>query len=436
MSNTLIVGGGPVAIQLAQICSQMAHQTIDMVSRVKTSASSQRVYNAYQRDGYFKVTTQNAAHQQLSGEFKVRQFYKDIQEVSSTYNTLIMACTADAYRSILNRLAKATVECLQHIVLVSPTLGSHMVIEQLLSELNLDVEVVSFSTYLGDTRVVDTTQPHQVLTSGVKSKLYVGSTHTDSRFIDRICVLFHHLNIQIAVMDTPLHAEVHNSSLYVHPALFMNDFSLQAVFKGTTVPVYVYKLFPEGPITMKLIREMRQMWVEMMKILNELRVPSVNLLKFMVKENYPVRPETLSEREINQFEDLPAIHQEYLLYVRYTAILIDPFSEPDSNGHYFDFSAVPYKRLYIDEEGVTHIPRMPSEDSYRTAMIQAVGRALNVKTPMIDQFLARYRSYCDGYRAEHPKQSLSVQFDSHQYEEDIALVKQFLKNKTEHNGTH
>ena len=80
-------------------------------------------------------------------------------------------------------------------------------------------------------------------------------------------------------MDTPLHAEVHNSSLYVHPALFMNDFSLQAVFKGTTVPVYVYKLFPEGPITMKLIREMRQMWVEMMKILNELRVPSVNLFK-------------------------------------------------------------------------------------------------------------------------------------------------------------
>ncbi|RIM32491.1 opine metallophore biosynthesis dehydrogenase, partial [Staphylococcus caprae] len=49
MSNTLIVGSGPVAIQLAQICSQMAHQTIDMVSRVKTSARSQRVYNAYQR---------------------------------------------------------------------------------------------------------------------------------------------------------------------------------------------------------------------------------------------------------------------------------------------------------------------------------------------------------------------------------------------------
>ncbi|NFX23339.1 opine metallophore biosynthesis dehydrogenase, partial [Staphylococcus aureus] len=30
-----------------------------------------------------------------------------------------------------------------------------------------------------------------------------------------------------------------------------------------------------------------------------------------------------------------------------TAILIDPFSQPDENGHYFDFSAVPFK-LNID----------------------------------------------------------------------------------------
>ncbi|MGU3218626.1 opine metallophore biosynthesis dehydrogenase [Staphylococcus aureus] len=72
----------------------------------------------------------------------------------------------------------------------------------------------------------------------------------------------------------------------------MNDFSLKAIFEGTDVPVYVYKLFPEGPITMTLIREMRLMWKEMMAILQAFRVPSVNLLQFMVKENYPVRPET------------------------------------------------------------------------------------------------------------------------------------------------
>ncbi|MEJ7233309.1 opine metallophore biosynthesis dehydrogenase, partial [Staphylococcus epidermidis] len=78
-------------------------------------------------------------------------------------------------------------------------------------------------------------------------------------------------------------------------------------FECTSVPVYVYKLFPEGPITMTLIREMRQMWQEMMTILDKLSVPSVNLLKFMVKENYPVRAETMTEWEIDHFEQLPSI---------------------------------------------------------------------------------------------------------------------------------
>ncbi|MDN8875472.1 opine metallophore biosynthesis dehydrogenase, partial [Staphylococcus aureus] len=84
---------------------------------------------------------------------------------------------------------------------------------------------------------------------------------------------------------TPLHAETRNSSLYVHPPLFMNDFSLKVIFEGTEVPVYVYKLFPEGPITMTLIHEMRLMWTEMMTILAKFSVPSLNLLEFMVKEN-------------------------------------------------------------------------------------------------------------------------------------------------------
>ncbi len=74
--------------------------------------------------------------------------------------------------------------------------------------------------------------------------------------------------------------------------------------------------------------------------IKKLKVPSVNLLKFMVKENYPIRYETMREVDIENFENLPAIHQEYLLYVRYTAILIDPFSNPDDRGAYFDF--LPY----------------------------------------------------------------------------------------------
>lgn len=163
-----------------------------------------------------------------------------------------------------------------------------MIVEQFMSKFNKDIEVISFSTYLGDTRIVDKEAPNHVLTTGVKKKLYMGSTHSNSTMCQRISALAEQLKIQLEVVESPLHAETRNSSLYVHPPLFMNDFSLKAIFEGTDVPVYVYKLFPEGPITMTLIREMRLMWKEMMVILQAFRVPSVNLLQFMVKENYPV----------------------------------------------------------------------------------------------------------------------------------------------------
>ena len=285
--------------------------------------------------------------------------------------------------------------------------------------------VISFSTYLGDTRIFDKAQPHCVLTTRVKSKLFVGSTHSQSITLYKLKSLFDYLNIELTTMDTPLHAEIHNSSLYVHPPLFMNQFSLKAVFEGTKVPVYVYKLFPEGPITMTLIHEMRLMWQEMMMIL-KIKGTLGQSPEVYGEENYPIRDETMREVDIESFENLSAIHQEYLLYVRYTAILIDPFSNPDDQGAYFDFSAVPYKHVDTDEQGVIHIPRMPSEDYYRTLMIQAIGRALNVATPMIDTLLLRYETTVKQYCDTHLHQQLSKQFELHHFKQDLALVTNYL----------
>lgn len=58
MSNVLIIGSGPVGVQLAQICHQLSIKDIDMVGRATTSEKSLAVYNGYQHDGMFKVTTQ------------------------------------------------------------------------------------------------------------------------------------------------------------------------------------------------------------------------------------------------------------------------------------------------------------------------------------------------------------------------------------------
>ncbi|MDU6096110.1 MAG: opine metallophore biosynthesis dehydrogenase [Staphylococcus epidermidis] len=392
MSKILMVGSGPVAIQLARLCNLHGEHMVDMVSRVHASTKSKRVFDAYHRDGFFSVMTQNDAHQCFSGKFTVRHFFKDVKDITQYYDVVILACTADAYRPILQQLSKSTLKRIKQIILVSPTLGSHMLVKQILSDVHCEGEVISFSTYLGDTRIFDKAQPHCVLTTRVKSKLFVGSTHSQSITLYKLKSLFDYLNIELTTMDTPLHAEIHNSSLYVHPPLFMNQFSLKAVFEGTKVPVYVYKLFPEGPITMTLIHEIRLMWQEMMMILKKLKVPSVNLLKFMVKENYPIRD----------------------------------FSNPDDQGAYFDFSAVPYKHVDTDEQGVIHIPRMPSEDYYRTLMIQAIGRALNVATPMIDTLLLRYETTVKQYCDTHLHQQLSKQFELHHFKQDLALVTNYL----------
>lgn len=426
MSKILIIGTGPVAIQLAHLCRLTTEKEIDMVGRASISLKSKKLYQAYQNDHYFEVTTQNDAHKHMAGRFQINHLYADIEDVNGHYDTIIMACTADAYHSTLAQLSTATLEKVKHILLVSPTFGSQMIVEQYVTNFNKDIEVISFSTYLGDTRLNESRQPNRVVTTGVKTKLYVGSNLDHSATIVFLKGVFEQFYIDLIDMPTPLHAETRNSSLYVHPPLFMNDFSLKVIFEETEVPVYVYKLFPEGPITMTLIHEMRLMWTELMNILAKFSVRSVNLLEFMVKDNYPVRPETLADDDISRFETLPKIHQEYLLYVRYTAILIDPFSEPDQHGHYFDFSAVPFKQLYENEQGVVHIPRMPSEDYYRISIIQHIGRLLDVETPMIDTFMERYEQYCKGYKNHHPQQQLSSQFNMNLFKEDKALVEAFL----------
>ena len=54
MSKILMVGSGPVAIQLARLCNLHGEHMVDMVSRVHASTKSKRVFDAYHRDGFFQ----------------------------------------------------------------------------------------------------------------------------------------------------------------------------------------------------------------------------------------------------------------------------------------------------------------------------------------------------------------------------------------------
>ncbi|EGL14988.1 hypothetical protein HMPREF9413_1254 [Paenibacillus sp. HGF7] len=257
-----------------------------------------------------------------------------------------------------------------------------------------------------------------------RKKVFIGSTKAPSDHVTKLRTLYEQLGITLEIMGSPLEAETRNSSLYVHPPLFMNDFSLNVLFGEAAPKKFVYKMFPEGPITPGLIRDMVACWKEMTAIIRKLNIDGLNLLKFMTDDNYPVRPESLSRHEIENFLHFETIHQEYLVYIRYTSLLIDPFSEPDQDGKYFDFSAVPIRQIFVNHEGYWDIPRMPKEDYYRIKIIQGIARYVDSSCPTIDTFIATYeRKIEEAARHRLQGELLSDAFTVQSFEEDLKRIR-------------
>ena len=267
-----------------------------------------------------------------------------------------------------------------------------------------------------------------MLTAGVKRRLYLGSSRGRSAAVDALCGLHEQLGVAVQVMDRPVAAETRNISLYVHPPLFMNALSLDAVFAdpGPAAPrptTYVYKLFPEGPITPALIRDMVAQWRELTALVERMGATGVNLLRFMVEDSYPVRPESVRPEDIERFEQLPVIHQEYLVYVRYASLLVDPFSEPDEHGRYFDFSAIPIRPVFVDSAGQWDVPRMPKEDYYRKKIIQGVARHLGSPCPTIDRFLPDYERALTAAARARPGARVSDAYMVQDFDDDLSMIR-------------
>jgi hypothetical protein len=64
------------------------------------------------------------------GKFDINRLYKDVINVKGEYDTIVMACTADAYYDTLQQLSLETLQSVKHVILISPTFGSQMIVEQ------------------------------------------------------------------------------------------------------------------------------------------------------------------------------------------------------------------------------------------------------------------------------------------------------------------
>jgi hypothetical protein len=420
--RVLIAGTGPTSVQSAVMMKNHLRCAVGIVGR--ESRRSETFFSALaQTGGVLRVDVQNNTHHKLAGECEVDEIFRRYENITGEWRTLVLTVTADAYVAVLDRLDRRVLQHLGCVILVSPTFGSNSLVRNYLRRQGSNAEVVSFSSYLGDTRWWDGSPSHHVLTAGVKRKVYLGSSHGRSGDVDGLRGLHEQLGIAVDVMDRPVEAESRNISLYVHPPLFMNELSLDAVFGEPEHTKYVYKLFPEGPITPSLIRDMVALWKELTALVEKVGGSGVNLLRFMVEDSYPVRPESVRPEDIDRFEQLPAIHQEYLVYVRYASLLVDPFSEPDESGRYFDFSAIPIRPIFLDSAGQWDVPRMPKEDYYRTKIIQGVARHLDLPCPTIDTLLTDYEEKLTGATKARAGERLSDAFLVQDFDDDLSMIR-------------
>ncbi|MFJ7698751.1 opine metallophore biosynthesis dehydrogenase [Lysinibacillus fusiformis] len=427
-NSVLILGTGPTAIQLAVNFKHYFTSKVAIAGR--ESIRSQKVFDSIvQHQLALQVSVQNNQHQPVAGECTIDELFKGYHTINGNWDTVILCVTTDAYISVLAQIETDVLREVSCFILISPTFGSSYLITNFLKDVSPHAEVISFSTYYGDTRWLDDIPSNTVVTTGVKKKVYIGSTHSTSEIVDELCTLFNRLGIQLKKVPSPLEAETRNISLYVHPPLLMNDFSLQAIFDEKNTPKYVYKLYPEGPITYTTIRHMLNYWKEMMTVVNYFHIQPLNLLKFMVDDNYPVHPESIDRQEIENFNQLEPIHQEYLLYIRYASLLIDPFSKPDQDGKYFDFSTVPLRRIFINQNGEWDVPRMPKEDYYRVKIIQGIAKVLKLKSPTFDDLVQTYEEKLRQVVASSDLKTYSDAFQVKSFSQDIEMIsKELLSN--------
>ncbi|KWU56443.1 hypothetical protein AWW70_22895 [Bacillus mycoides] len=419
--RVLVLGTGPTAIQLAVNLKKQLKSDVGIAGRA--SARSENFFSTLKQSNHLiHVSIQNEKHRNMEGECFVDQVFKGYETIKGNWDTIIFSVTTDAYIEVIKQINKELLKQVRCIVLISPTFGSNSLISHYMNSINPEVEIISFSTYYGDTRWMHDSPSNHVLTTAVKKKIYIGSTDYPSKNVDILCKAYKRLGIILEIMKSPLEAETRNISLYVHPPLFMNEFSLSAIFGDFDTKKFVYKMYPEGPITQYLIRDMLAQWKEIMNIVEKMKIKRLNLLQFMTDDNYPVRLESLSRQDIENFNHLENIHQEYLLYIRYTSLLIDPFSEPDKNGQYFDFSAVPFRKIFVNRAGYWDIPRMPKEDYYRIKIIQGIAKYLGLHCPTIDKFIKTYESKIEKIAQSYKGQLLSNAYYVQSFDEDLNMI--------------
>ncbi|MDV5743336.1 opine metallophore biosynthesis dehydrogenase [Serratia marcescens] len=390
---TLILGAGPAAIQLAADIKAAANARIGLYNRPSEKGRRLKQHLAH-TPSLWLTGAGKAQRTQDDAQVTIDRYCDDLALVGGDWHRLILAVPADQYHDVLRQVPWAALPQLRSLILLSPSIGSGLMAQSLLQDAGQShVEVISLSSYYADTKYQNAEQPYRAYTKAFKQRIYLAGAgaRSDCAELDWLCSLLARHGIDAQRGDSLLAAERFSITNYVHPPLALAETTLQAIFQPQAPIQYLYKTHPEGPICPEAIADMLALSQDYQQLLNRLGIEAINLLRFLNDDNYPVPPRMVSRRWIDQFPQLAPTEQCYALFTRYTALLVDPYSEPDAQGRYYDFSAVRVARVFQDAQGRWRLPRVPQEDVCKLRVLVLLAQRLDVEMPAAQRLLARFQ---------------------------------------------
>ncbi|WP_392588567.1 opine metallophore biosynthesis dehydrogenase [Serratia ureilytica] len=409
---TLILGAGPAAIQLAADIKAAANARIGLYNRPSEKGRRLKQHLAH-TPSLWLTGAGKAQRTQDDVQVTIDRYCDDLALVGGDWRRLILAVPADQYHDVLQQVPWAALPQLRSLILLSPSIGSGLMAQSLLQDAGQShVEVISLSSYYADTKYQNAEQPYRAYTKAFKQRIYLAGAgaRSDCAELDWLCSLLARHGIDAQRCDSLLAAERFSITNYVHPPLALAETTLQAIFQPQAPIQYLYKTHPEGPICPEAIADMLALSQDYQQLLNRLGIEAINLLRFLNDDNYPVPPRMVSRRWIDQFPQLAPTEQCYALFTRYTALLVDPYSEPDAQGRYYDFSAVRVARVFQDAQGRWRLPRVPQEDVRKLRVLVLLAQWLDVEMPAAQRLLARFQQALQHFvtriGAEHCHRSL------------------------------
>lgn len=391
INNVLIFGNGPVALHLYLTLKKQGSNKVGL--KIRDSLKAQKFYEELKKEQFIlegKVKTQLPAI--AYGKTEVKPIIQSSKEILDEWETFILATPCDAYSDLLENIPFTSLKKLKTIVLVSPELSSAYFIKIILEKRGRnDINIISFSNYFGATNLAEGTYT-KIIINALKGKIYLASTNVNDTETLKWVKYLKNMKVEGIICKNPLIAESKNITIFVHSPFLFNDVSLKQIFLKDSQKRYIYKLYPEGPITKYSIQDMVNLYHEIMELYKKMKIETFNLLEFL-NDSYPVLEESLHLDEIKSFTDKPKNEQIFLLYVRYCCILIDPYSVPDEEGKYFDFSKVEYSKIFLDKDRKWCIPRRPAEDYSKLNLLFYLSKYYNTTNSTMEKCLKKYELF-------------------------------------------